>query len=135
MTKRKAKNIPKPKASSEKLRFSFEYYDTGGKYCLSAWDKKFVLGALKGLKEVSAKNHAEVSQANPFRLHEVDWNETVEKKGFPTIKMNTLPSFQFALPGVNNQQARVFGGYSKNIFFIVWFDLNHAVWPVGKKNT
>lgn len=49
--------------------------------------------------------------------------------------MNLLEPFHFALLGVNGQLTRVFGAYSSGTFYIVWFDLDHMIWPSELKHT
>ncbi len=112
-----------------KIKFSFEFYDTSKKYCLSCWEKEQIFKALDRLKDVNTKTYNEmIMSSGVYRFHEVDWSKTKEKNGFPDKRVDGLPSFQFALLNINSQKTRVFGGLSKNIFYIVWFDLNHDIY-------
>lgn len=70
-----------------------------------------------------------------YHFGEVDWKKTIKKDGFPNPAVNQLQAFHFALLGVNGQLTRVFGAYSSGIFYVVWFDLNHEIWPVELRNT
>ncbi|MEK7149699.1 MAG: hypothetical protein AAB757_01865 [Patescibacteria group bacterium] len=133
--KGKNKNsISEPEPVDEKLKFSFEYYDSSCKYCLSDWQKAEISGALNRLKEVNQKTYNDLfREKEVYHFHPVDWSTTKEKNGFPDKKVNNLEPFQFALLGINNQKARIFGARQDNIFYIVWFDLNHEVDPMTKK--
>lgn len=130
--------IPDPRSSIEnqKIRFSFQFYDTSKKYCLSCWSVKEIHTALVRLKEVNEKSYKEMRQMGyQYHFHEVNWKETTEKNGFPNPQVNSLQPFQFALLSVNNQKTRVFGAYAEGTFFIVWFDLEHKIDPVKLKHT
>jgi len=130
--------VPKPEASSkENIKFSFEFYDTScGEYCLSNWQKTEILKALNRLKEINQKTHKDLSQGrNTYHFHEVKWEDTVKKRGFPDPRLNLLDNYQIALLGINSGKARIFGGYANNIFYIVWFDYNHEIDPCYKKHT
>lgn len=118
------------------LKFSFEFYDGSHEFCLSNWSKGQIAEALSRLKEICCMSFQEIRSAGRvFHFHSVLWEETTQKNGFPNKKANTLEAFQFALLGVNGQKARVFGAYADNTFYIVWFDLEHEIWPSFKKHT
>lgn len=122
--------------ADDKLKFSFEYYDCSGKYCISDWSQEKIKKTLVRLKDVNTKSFSELSrQRGVYHFGEVDWSATIEKRGFPDKKVNNLSPFHFALLGVNNQLTRVFGAYSTGVFYIVWFDLEHKIWPTEKRNT
>jgi len=127
--------IPNHILPATNLRFSFEFYDTScDKYCLSSWSKEQIAEALKRLKEICDKKFNELHGDRVLGFKPVDWTQTIEKK-FPSTKANLLEAFHFSLIGINNQKARVYGAYGDNTFFIVWFDIDHKIWPTFKKNT
>jgi len=70
-----------------------------------------------------------------YHFAEVDWACTTERSGFPEDAANQMSAFHFALLGVNGQCARVYGAYSENTFYIVWFDRNHEIWPTPLRHT
>jgi len=105
-------------------------------YCLSRWTSEQIRDTLRRFKELNAKTYAEISQQRAvYHFHSVDWELTREKSGFPDQALATMEAFQFALLGVNGQLARVFGTFYQDTFYIVWFDLNHRIWPSEKKHT
>lgn len=131
----KKNRIPEPQIPDNKIRFSFEYYD-GSKYCLSEWEKKDIAASLKRLGEVNQKTYNDMKkQSAVHNFHPVDWAQTKERNGFRDKRVNNLDPYQFSLLGINNQKARVFGGLGSNIFYIVWFDFDHKIYPSFKKNT
>lgn len=117
----------------DKLRFSFEFYDTSSnEFCLSRWTQEQIRLTLTRLLEISSKTFHELSREKKvLHFHEVIWERTIKTSGFPNKEANKLHAFQFALLGVNGQLARVFGAYAENVFYIVWFDLNHEIWPTA----
>ncbi len=127
-----------PSSSSQKIRFSFEYYDDreSNCYCISSWSKEQIKKTLNRLKDISLKSYNDLMQGGRV-LHfgEVDWSKTTERGGFPFPAVNNLQPFHFALLGVNGQMARVYGAYSQGTFYIVWFDLNHEIWPTPLRHT
>jgi len=133
MAKRDRLDIPEPKID-QKITFSFEFYDIVCKYCISQWGQNKTLETLKRLREINRKTVKELfHDKRVYHFHPVDWSETIEKKGFPEENANKLEAYQFSLLGINNQKAGVYGAVSRNIFYIVWFDLEHAIWPTFKK--
>ena len=137
MGKNKNLSIPNPKIKEDyKLVFSFEFYDTSEDFCLSKFKREDVKKALERLRQLNCKTLDEIfRQKKVLHFHEVDWNKTIKKSGFPSTMANQLSPFQFSLLGINNQKARVYGAYQNNIFYIVWFDLDHEIWPTFLKNT
>lgn len=124
--------------AGEKIKFSFEYYDTSDQpYCISEWQQKEqIKEALKRLKEINNKSFDELRRdRRVYHFEQVNWDKTTKKSGFPDSRANTLSAFHFSLLGVNGQKTRVFGAYYRDTFYIVWFDLNHEIWPSFLKNT
>lgn len=120
---------------NNKLRFSFEFYDTTtNEYCLSEMEKKDIKRTLERLKQVNEKSFKELlSEKRVFHFHEVDWKRTTEKNGFPDSRVSQLQPFQFSILGVKNQRARIFGAYYQGTFYIVWFDYEHKIYPSYRK--
>lgn len=119
------------------IKFSFEFYDTNNdEYCLSQFSAEQVKLTMQRLKEMNAKTFNELMQQRKV-LHfgEVYWEKTIKPSGFEQVGLDTLDPFHFALLGVNGQLARVYGAYAAGIFYVVWFDLNHAIWPTPLRNT
>ena len=123
-----------------KLSFSFEYYDISKDsiFCLSIWEREEIKQTLSRLKDICSKTFNELRVGRGvYHFNPVIWEKTIYPQGFPPPieSLNELEPFHFAILGVNNQQARVFGAYAQSTFYIVWFDYDHSIWPVSKKNT
>ena len=139
MSKSKKKNyeVPTPKLPDENIQFSFRFYDTSSKeFCISRWGEEKIFASLKALQDINRKTYSELLGGKTvYHFHPVPWEQTDKKNGFPNANVNALDAFQFALIGVNGQKARVFGALARNTFYIVWFDLEHKIYPTWKKNT
>lgn len=131
------KGLPVKIPEQQSVSFSLEFYDNQDtKYCLSCWGQQYIREALLALKEMSTKSFKDLQRESRVRhFGEVIWEKTTEKDGFPDPRVNELPAFHFSLVGVNNQKARVYGAYQAGIFYIVWFDLEHIIWPSLLKHT
>lgn len=129
--------IPEPKIEKgKKLTFSFEFYDKSKKYCLGKFSQKDVSLAIERLQQLNAKTLLEIFRDKKvLHFHEVDWSKTIERNGFPYTIVNNMSPFQFSLNGINCQKARVYGAFKDGVFYIVWFDLEHEIWPSFKKHT
>ena len=124
--------------TQEEIAFSFKYYDSsaGTPYCLSRWAEPQIKAALRRLGEINTKSLIDLKQQRRvYHFFEVDWAKTTKPNGFPDRNLDRLQAFHFALLGVNGQKARVFGAYQNDVFYIVWFDLNHEIWPSALRNT
>ncbi|KKQ36483.1 MAG: hypothetical protein US54_C0066G0007 [Candidatus Roizmanbacteria bacterium GW2011_GWA2_37_7] len=135
--KKSAQTLPATLPANEKLKFSFEYYDKiSDKYCLSSWQQREIRNALLRLQDICTKSYNDLARDRKvYHFYEVVWEKTIKKTGFPDKRLEKLSAFHFALLGINNQKARVFGAYSTGTFYIVWFDFNHEIWPVELKHT
>lgn len=124
---------------NRKITFSFEYYDTScDNYCISnqKWNRQQIKRTLYCLSDVSSKSFNQLRrEKREYHFNEVDWKSTIKKSGFPSPTVNQMSPFHFSLIGVNGQLARVYGSYYQGIFYIVWFDLEHEIWPVELKHT
>lgn len=135
---RKGNDVPSPVfPANQKLTFSFEYYDNWStRYCVSKWSESQIRETILRLQNICTKSFNDLTrERSVYHFNEVDWAQTTEKSGFPDPRVKQLPAFHFALLNVNQQLARVFGAYSSGVFYIVWFDLNHQIWPSVRKHT
>jgi hypothetical protein len=139
--KKKKGSIPSIEAQAPpaKITFSFEFYDMSeDTYCISKWTQEQIRQALARLSDINSKTFNELRSAHyVYHFHEVEWARTAKKNGFTSDKAKHLneTAWQIALLNVNQQMTRVFGAYVNSVFYIVWFDLNHEIWPTQLRNT
>lgn len=129
------------KLASLNISFSFEYYDTSAEslFCLSDWGKESIKHTLGRLRDICQKTLYEMQQQRKvYHFTPTDWSKSkMYPKGFPEHigALNNLDPFHFAVLGLNQQKARVFGAVSGSTFYIVWFDYDHDVLPYKLKHT
>jgi hypothetical protein len=126
-----------PVLARGKLKLSFEYYDKStSEYCLSSWEPTQIRSTLHRLQDICTKTYNDLQKdSRVYHFGEVVWERTIMPHGFPNPSVNRLPAFHFSLIGVNGQLARVYGAFQADVFYIVWFDLEHKIWPVAKQYT
>lgn len=98
-----------------------------------------LLGFLEGLKKVSSFSYEEMTQKKGLRFHSINlWDKKVNLKPKDFLKIlapsgrgmteNELPTlYQFDLQ--YRIEARAVGFLYKGIFYIVWYDRNHVIYP------
>lgn len=113
------------------LHFSFRYYDLScSDYCISRWNERQIRRTLEILKDVSSRTYEDLwRDRRVYHFAEVIWQRTTKPLGYEELGIENLPAFHLGLLGVNGQKARLYGAYSTGVFYAIWFDLNHEIWP------
>ena len=100
------------------------------------------IGFLDGLKRNSAKTYHELSTNRYYRFHSIDFdndNISITRKHFKQALTNKeellddeeLPTlYQFDLH--YHQKARACGFLFKGVFYLIWFDKDHIIYPGDK---
>lgn len=76
--------------------------------------------------------HVFLDQNNPDRRHIIDFGETTETQGFTTLDTDQLAyeeAWQFDL--ITWQPWRVAGPLVDEMFYIIWLDPAHRLYPCG----
>lgn len=125
--------------------FAFDYLSLNGSVlCFNekSRDKKDLLGFLKGLKKISSFTYDEISRNKTLRFHKIDFDEpkvSIKAKDFlnvlaPSgkgITEDELPTlYQFDLQ--YRIEARAVGFLFKGVFYIVWYDREHKIYPKNR---
>lgn len=128
-----------------KPTFAFDYLSMQGtELCFNARDLSIndYIGFLDGLKKNSSKTYQELKENRIYRFHRIDFDEhnvSISKREFKRILTEKeelltdeeLPNlYQFDLH--YKQKARAAGFLFKGVFYIVWFDKDHRIYPGGK---
>ena len=66
--------------------------------------------------------------ASSLHCHELDWNKTSRPKGFSHLKNLSQDHEPFQL-GVGKVKGRIIGFFVDDIFYVVWFDPDHLLYP------
>jgi hypothetical protein len=120
--------------------WSFKYCDFEYvKWCFAESDQ--IRGVLKKLKAYEHQTWGDICQALGKRntLHHRVWATEMCTEAFKRIQELNLTKlefyrdslFSFHLEGKN----RLWGIINEGVYFIIWYDPNHEVYPVSKKFT
>ncbi|WP_010519061.1 hypothetical protein [Croceivirga radicis] len=125
--------------------FAFDYLSLNEtNLCFNQKELKFedLLGFFEGLKKISSFTYEQMSLQKQLRFHKIDLNDnkvSISCKDFLAILAPSgrgmteeeLPTlYQFDLQ--YKIEARAVGFLFKGIFYVVWYDRNHIIYP--KKN-
>lgn len=125
--------------------FAFDYLSLeGGELCFNAGDlaREDFIGMLHGLKTNSSITYHELRNVPNYRFHPIDFDEhkvSIKRADFKKVLTSKpdqisdeeLPTlYQFDLH--YNQKARAAGFLFKGVFYIVWFDKDHRIYPGDK---
>jgi len=130
---KKGRIHPPSKASidHETLRFSFQHLEISHeKFRLDGRAAQYFIKLFERLQNLSSLKHTEFTsnRGNSLRSHPIDWGNTSEKDGFTHLnnQLKGLPPCQFQ---VSKNNGRVHGFLLDNVFFVVWFDPDHLLYP------
>ena len=134
--------IPFNSVKELKPIFAFDYLSlNSSELCFNVKTNKRndLLGFLEGLKKISTFTYEEMRRTKALRFHSIDLydkNVSLNPKDFLKVLApssrgmteNELPTlYQFDLQ--YKIEARAVGFLYKGIFYIVWYDRNHIIYP------
>lgn len=128
MSKKSQKIPPKPSLS---ISFSFKYFQrdhskfSGNSQAISYW--LTLLDRLKALSSLTAQELL-VNRSSSLRCHPIRWADTSENDfGIPNEEQLVDTPYQFSLS--SNEYGRIHGFFIDEIFYVVWLDPNHQLYP------
>ena len=70
------------------------------------------------------------NRSSSLRIHPIEWEQTSEKQGFANLneQLQSLTPYQFHIS--SNEYGRVHGFFLGNVFFVVWLDPKHKLYPL-----
>jgi hypothetical protein len=122
--------------------FAFDYLSLNGNdYCFNneGLSKEDYIGLLSGLRKISNTSYGVMHDNKAYRFHKIDFDDksvTIKRQDFKNILTNKpellddeeLPNlWQFDLHYV--QEARVCGFLYQGVFYLVWYDRDHKIYP------
>lgn len=133
-TKTPTVKTTKPKNEEGALIFSFKHLQLEhpkGKFCIKAKNGDYIFKVLSRLKDVSLLKANELRQSGgkALRAHTIDWDGTSEKSGFCHLneQLQSVTPYQFQFSA--NEYGRIHGFFIDNIFYAVWLDPQHELYP------
>lgn len=69
------------------------------------------------------------NKSKSLRAHTINWKETSQPRGFAHLheQLQAEQPWQFEVSA--NEHGRVHGFFIENIFFLVWLDPQHNLYP------
>ena len=122
------KNIKKEQVEPRCISFSFKFLDNE-KFGYSKEDSYFS-SFLQRLCDISKMTSTELRnfRSKAIRSHAVDWSKKSIKDGFSHLSEELQSeAWQFSIS--SNKHGRVLGFMIDPVFYIVWLDHKHLVYP------
>jgi len=118
----------------DNLKFSFKYLNFDRKFHIKDVTDGYLKVLLDHLKSLSSIT-VQVFRTNKhkaLRAHTIDWQDTSEIQGFACLneQLRQCEPWQFEL--CVNEHGRVHGILLDEIFYVVWLDPDHQLYPSKK---
>lgn len=112
---------------------SFWYIDVGRKFCLSLCTRDEVKGYASCLQKLTKRTWAQVletggKQGKKTGLAYTPYSDSVLRK--VTRPPDLSEELQISAVRASDK-ARLFGAYDDGVYYVLWFDRNHEIVPVG----
>ena len=131
LTKSTQSGIKSTKLKPQGISFSFKYYqDSHHKFSCNQQSATYWLTLLDRLKNLSGLSAQEllVNRSSTLRFHPIKWEDTSENGfGLPNEEQLVDTPYQFSLS--SNEHGRVHGFFIDEVFYIVWLDPHHLLYP------
>lgn len=119
---------------SSNLSFSFRYMDRQhGKFSYSAKEAVYFCKVLERLSALCEKTAQElkIDRSDSLRAHPIDWDRTSEPRGFAHLNAQLRESTPYQFSISSNAHGRVHGFFIDHVFYVVWLDPDHLLYPGG----
>ena len=121
---------PTPVDLFERLSFSFKFLKRATKFNYSNREPKYYIKLIERLKVLSDYKASELKKSidKELRFHPINWSRASEKSfGIPKEDEIAGEPHQFNIS--KDAHGRVHGFLIGAIFYIVWFDPGHKLFP------
>ncbi|MGK9047856.1 hypothetical protein KXR63_10855 [Stutzerimonas chloritidismutans] len=119
---------PSPKT----LSFSFRYIDPRNqKFDYSQKESGYFCKVIERLSGLSTYTFSEVmAERSPaLKAHPIDWPDTSEPAGFSNLNEQLRESTPYQFSISRNEHGRVHGFFIDDVFYVVWLDPAHRLYP------
>lgn len=131
LSKTSPSGIRATKLKPRGISFSFKYYQNNNeKFSCQVKSTTYWLTLIDRLKALSGLSNQEllVNRSSSLRCHPINWEDTSEDCfGLPNEEQLVDTPYQFSLS--SNEHGRVHGFFIDEVFYIVWFDPDHRLYP------
>lgn len=126
-----SRDVKIPETKNLELSFSFRYLDlTNPKFSSEKFDLDYFLKLLARLRDLSSLKVLELksNRSSALRCHPINWSDTTENCfGIPNEDQIAPEPYQISISA--NKDGRVHGFFLVDVFYIVWLDPDHALYP------
>lgn len=114
------------------LTFSFRHLDLNhDKFSVEGRDGRYLTKLLSRLRDVCCMTmaHLKADRSKALHSHPIRWPETSEPDGYSHLneQLQSCEPWQFSVSG--NEYGRVHGFVIDTIFYVVWLDPDHQLYP------
>lgn len=126
----------KPKLTHSGVAFSFKYFAHRTPFVIEEQTGNYLLALVERLRDCATKSALElqVDRSKTFRCHTIRWEETSQSNGFDHINATLreeITPYQFSVSV--NEHGRVLGFFIGDVFYVVWLDPKHQLYPRSQK--
>lgn len=122
------------KYREENVNFSWHFFDRSHEYfnCGSADIKWFLslIDTLKNVSQIRMKDFLQESR-KPLRVHAHDWSRVIAKYPLNQNYFDEISTYALRF-SVSTGRGRVHGFHIFNVFYIVWLDPLHNMYPENR---
>lgn len=123
--------IKKAAPHEGRITFSFALFDgVDTEVCAELFPDGYTRKLMERMQAVSQMTATEFRSAGrALRSHTHVWQGTSRPDGFERLneQLTDYPGWQFCLSA--NEHGRVHGIMISDVFYVIWLDVNHALYP------
>ena len=120
-----------PSSVHEKVRVSFEYYEVGGKYCLSSLTREQAFSYLNAFKKLTERTWQQLLEGSSKTKGEKSGLNCTQYEKSALVNPDIWPRLSLditRLLGVRaDERRRLSGVRVGHVFYVLWFDESHAI--------
>lgn len=115
------------------IRFSFRHFDFTDKFCAPQAEAagNYFAALMDRLRSVSGMKVSEfrTDKSRALRAHKHDWSGTTEAAGYAHLheQLRECEPWQFCISA--NEHGRIHGILIDSVFYVVWLDPHHRLYP------
>ena len=118
-------------APPQGLSFSLKFLQTKHpKFSIESHDSQYLVALLERLRDLCGLTALDLknNRSSSIRCHPIDWSDTSENGfGIPNEDQLVDTPYQFSVSA--NKHGRVHGFFIEEVFYIVWLDIDHKLYP------
>ncbi len=121
---------PAPKRVHTPASVSFRHVRAGGEFCLSAWTGDECKLAVDALRRLTTMTWQQVLTTAGKGGSKTGLGYTPYPDSALTVPRPADVDKEAVIAGIRaSQKLRIFGFYSDHVFYVIWFDREHAICP------